>query len=159
MWEHWCEFRATLDASRPAEPVTISSEQAAAAAAAAAGSKPGKTGSSRSSGSASSKDAAAAVCGKRYRLAAMEMDSTRALPTKGKVCRFAGYNCCSRLLVLRVCKLGTSCRVCCMSLRSWQELAMHYRPPTCSNMGSRSLSAYSMCSELNCQQAKDVASG
>jgi hypothetical protein len=85
MWEHWCEFRATLDATRPAEPVSISSEQAAAAPTAAAGSKPGK--GVKSSSSVSSKDAAAAaaVCGERYRLAGMDVDSTRALPTKGKV--------------------------------------------------------------------------
>jgi hypothetical protein len=98
LWEHWCEFSATLDASKAAEPVSISSEQAAAAAAAAAGSKPSKAANSSSSSSSNggSKGAGAAtpaVCGKRYRLAGMEIDSTRALPTKGKVGCLAVSSC------------------------------------------------------------------
>jgi hypothetical protein len=92
LWEHWCEFSATLDASKAAEPVSISSEQAAAAAAAAAGSKLPKA--ANSSSTESSKGVAIpAVCGKRYRLAGMNADSTRALPTKGKVSLAATSTC------------------------------------------------------------------
>jgi hypothetical protein len=71
LWEPWCEFTVGVDASKPADPVTIS------------------TAGTASSGSSSSKGGGAcvgaAIHGRRYRLAAIDADSTRALPTKGKV--------------------------------------------------------------------------
>ncbi|KAF8056136.1 Zmynd10 [Scenedesmus sp. PABB004] len=65
IWEPWCEFTAALDAGRAGEPVTVSGEQVNGGAAPAAD--------------------AGAVRGRRYRLAAMDVSDTRALPTHGKV--------------------------------------------------------------------------
>jgi hypothetical protein len=78
LWEHWCEFRAAIDACRPADAVTISTDGAAG------GGKPARSSSSGGSGG-SGGSGAGVIHGRRYRLAPMHADGTRALPTKGKV--------------------------------------------------------------------------
>lgn len=75
LWEPWCEFSASLDPTKPSEPVSISPGDTAAAV------------GNGSSGSSSS-SAGVTIHGHRYRLTAMQEVDTRALPTKGKVGSF-----------------------------------------------------------------------
>jgi hypothetical protein len=70
LWEPWCEFSASLDPAKPSEPVSISA---------------GDSSSSSSKATTSSSRGGMTVNGCRYRLAALQEDDTRALPTKGKV--------------------------------------------------------------------------
>jgi hypothetical protein len=70
LWEPWCEFSASLDPAKPSEPVSISTADSS---------------SSSSNSSSSNGGAGVTIHGRRYRLAALQEDDTRALPTKGKV--------------------------------------------------------------------------
>ncbi len=108
MWEPWCEFVASIDASRAAEPISViiqEQQQAATGAsssssssAAAATIRPGTVGGAGIADASAPRDAAGAmpagsVSGRRFRLAPIDAAATRALPTRGKV----------RLLVWLVC--------------------------------------------------------
>ena len=65
LWEPWCEFSASVDGSKPSDPVSISTGDS----------------SSSSSGGAGG----VTIHGRRYRLATLQEGDSRALPTKGKV--------------------------------------------------------------------------
>ncbi len=82
VYEPWYDFVMEVDDSRPPEHVEV------AAANAGAASSSSKAGSG--SGGSGSAQAAAVVHGLRYRLKALDFDSTRPLPANGKVCIGAG---------------------------------------------------------------------
>lgn len=73
LWEPWCEFSASVDTSKPSDPVSISTGDS--------------TASNAGSSSSSSEAGGVTIHGRRYRLAALQEGDTRALPTKGKVRR------------------------------------------------------------------------
>jgi hypothetical protein len=69
LWEPWCEFSASVDGSKPSDPVSISTADS----------------SSSSSSSSSSGAGGVTIHGRRYRLATLQEGDSQALPTKGKV--------------------------------------------------------------------------
>lgn len=89
VYEPWYDFVMEVDDSRPPEHVEVAAANAGASSTSKAG--PG-SGPGGAAGSASVQ-AAAVVHGLRYRLKALDFESTRPLPANGKVGDGAGWEC------------------------------------------------------------------
>eukprot|EP00879_Flechtneria_rotunda_P023002 GHRR01024313.1.p1 GENE.GHRR01024313.1~~GHRR01024313.1.p1 ORF type:complete len:665 (+),score=279.07 GHRR01024313.1:673-2667(+) len=82
MWEHWCDITLAIDASKPSEIVSISTQQQTALSSKPTSSQ-GNNGSK--AGTKANGNGATSVHGLRYRLQPSDPESMRALPMKGKV--------------------------------------------------------------------------